>query len=63
MAIRARQALMIGANHEMGHEMPVAGLPTDQCGTPFQHPGNRSIGKEDIGYIHKWKLPPLSRSR
>ena len=31
------EALMLGANHEMGREMLWQGFPTDQRGTPFQH--------------------------
>jgi len=49
------EALMIGANHEMGREMLWQGLPTDQRGTPFQHFWQRLDGKEDIGFIHQWQ--------
>ena len=31
------EALMVGANHEMGRELLWQGFPTDQRGTPFQH--------------------------
>jgi hypothetical protein len=48
------EALMVGANHEMGREMLWQGLPTDQRGTPFRHFWQRLDGKEDIGLIHQW---------
>ncbi len=48
------EALMVGANHEMGREMLWQGLPTDQRGTPFQHFWQRLDGKPDIGFIHQW---------
>jgi hypothetical protein len=48
------EALMIGANDEMGREMLWQGLPTDQRGTPFRHFWQRLDGKEDIGLIHQW---------
>jgi hypothetical protein len=53
------EALMIGANHEMGREMLWQGLPTDQRGTPFQRFWQRLDGKEDIDFIHKWNALPL----
>jgi hypothetical protein len=53
------EALMIGANHEMGREMLWQGLPTDQRGTPFQHFWRRLDGKHDIEFIHQWKPLPL----
>jgi hypothetical protein len=53
------EALMIGANHEMGREMLWRGLPTDQRGTPFQHFWQRLDGKIDIEYIHQWSALPL----
>jgi len=53
------EALMIGANHEMGREMLWRGLPTDQRGTPFQHFWQRLDGKTDIEYIHQWSALPL----
>ena len=40
------EALMVGANHEMGREMLWQGLPTDQRGTPFQHFWQRLDGKD-----------------
>ena len=49
------EALMIGANHEMGREMLWQGLPTDQRGTPFQRFWQRLDGKNDIEFIHQWK--------
>ena len=53
------EALMVGANHEMGREMLWRGLPTDQRGTPFQHFWQRLDGKTDIEYIHRWSALPL----
>lgn len=55
------EALMLGANHEMGHEMLWRGLPTDQRGTPFQHFWQRLDGKSDIEFIHKWNVRPLGQ--
>jgi hypothetical protein len=48
------EAIMIGANQEMGREMLWQGLPTDQRGTPFQHFWQRLDGKTDIEFIHQW---------
>jgi hypothetical protein len=48
------EALMVGANHEMGREMLWRGLPTDQRGTPFQHFWQRLHGQPDIDFIHLW---------
>ena len=48
------EALMVGANHEMGREMLWQGLPTDQRGTPLQHFWQRLDGKTDIDCIHQW---------
>jgi len=48
------EALMVGANHEMGREMLWQGLPTDQRGTPFQHFWQRLDDKADIAFIHQW---------
>lgn len=53
------EALMVGANHEMGREMLWRGLPTDQRGTPFQHFWQRLDGKPDIDFIHQWNAVPL----
>jgi hypothetical protein len=53
------EALMVGANHEMGREMLWQGLPTDQRGTPFQHFWQRLDGKEDIAFIHQWNALAL----
>ncbi len=56
------EALMVGANHEMGREMLWQGLPTDQRGTPFQHFWQRLDGKTDIECIHQWKATaPLGK--
>jgi hypothetical protein len=53
------EALMVGANHEMGREMLWQGIPTDQRGTPFQHFWQRLDGKTDIECIHQWNALPL----
>ncbi len=53
------EALMVGANHEMGREMLWRGLPTDQRGTPFQHFWQRLDGKPDVDFIHQWNALPL----
>jgi hypothetical protein len=53
------EAVMIGANHEMGREMLWQGLPTDQRGTPFQRFWQRLDGKDDIEFIHTWNALPL----
>ena len=53
------EALMVGANHEMGREMLWQGLPTDQRGTPFQHFWQRLDGKNDIEFVHKWNAVAL----
>lgn len=55
------EALMVGANHEMGREMLWQGLPTDQRGTPFQHFWQRLDGATDIEPIHLWNALPLGR--
>ena len=55
------EALMVGANHEMGREMLWQGLPTDQRGTPFQHFWQRLDGGRDIEPIHRWNALPLGR--
>lgn len=53
------EALMLGANHEMGREMLWQGLPTDQRGTPLQHFWQRLDGRPDIVPIHQWNALPL----
>ena len=53
------EALMVGANHEMGRELLWQGFPTDQRGTPFQHFWQRLDGKADIDFIHTWLQKPL----
>lgn len=53
------EALMVGANQEMGREMLWRGLPTDQRGTPFQYFWQRLDGKTDIGFLHQWNAVPL----
>lgn len=55
------EALMLGANHEMGREMLWQGLPTDQRGTPFRHFWQRLDGGFDIEPIHQWNAVPLGR--
>ena len=55
------EALMIGANHEMGREMLWQGLPTDQRGTPFQRFWQRLDGKNDIECLHQWNAVPLGK--
>lgn len=55
------EALMVGANHEMGREMLWRGLPTDQRGTPLQHFWQRADGRVDIEFIHHWNVEPLGR--
>ncbi|HSW24500.1 MAG TPA: hypothetical protein VLJ62_17185, partial [Burkholderiaceae bacterium] len=55
------EALMVGANHEMGREMLWQGLPTDQRGTPFQHFWQRLDGAIDIEPIHRWNAVPLGQ--
>ena len=49
------EALMVGANHEMGRELLWRGFPTDQRGTPFQHFWQRLDGKVDIDLVHTWQ--------
>ena len=49
------EALMLGANHEMGRELLWQGFPTDQRGTPFQHFWQRLDGGDDIAPIHQWR--------
>lgn len=53
------EAVMLGANHEMGRELLWQGFPTDQRGTPFQHFWQRLDGKTDIEPIHQWLSRPL----
>jgi len=53
------EALMLGANHEMGREMLWQGLPTDQRGTPFQRFWQRLDDADDIAFIHTWNAVPL----
>ncbi len=53
------EALMVGANHEMGRELLWQGFPTDQRGTPFQHFWQRLDGGVDIDFIHTWQQKPL----
>lgn len=55
------EALMLGANHEMGREMLWQGLPTDQRGTPFRHFWQRLDGGADIEPIHRWNAVPLGQ--
>ena len=55
------EALMLGANHEMGRELLWQGFPTDQRGTPFQHFWQRLDDKTDIEPIHQWHPNPLGK--
>ena len=53
------EALMLGANHEMGREMLWQGYPSDSRGTPFQKFWQRVDDKNDIEPIHQWDSVPL----
>jgi hypothetical protein len=53
------EALMVGANHEMGRELLWQGFPTDQRGTPFQHFWQRLDGGVDIAPVNEWLKNPL----
>jgi len=53
------EALMLGANHEMGREMLWQGYPSDSRGTPFQKFWQRVDDKNDIEPIHQWYSVPL----
>ena len=53
------EALMVGANHEMGRELLWQGFPTDQRGTPFQHFWQRLDGGVDIAPVNEWLKSPL----
>ncbi len=53
------EALMLGANHEMGREMLWQGYPTDSRGTPFQKFWQRLDDLDDVAPIHQWKGVPL----
>jgi hypothetical protein len=55
------EALMLGANHEMGRELLWQGFPTDQRGTPFQYFWQRLDGKTDIEPIHQWLYQALGK--
>lgn len=55
------EALMLGANHEMGRELLWQGFPTDQRGTPFQHFWQRLDQKVDIDEIHRWRTASLGK--
>ena len=57
------EALMVGANHEMGRELLWQGFPTDQRGTPFQHFWQRLSGSADIAPINEWLGSPLGQQR
>jgi hypothetical protein len=58
------EALMLGANHEIGRELLWQGFPTDQRGTPFQHFWQRLDGNADIEPIHHWlAAAPLGGQR
>ena len=55
------EALMVGANHEMGRELLWQGLPTDQRGTPFQHFWQRLGPEVDIAPVNEWHKAPLGQ--
>ena len=58
------EALLLGANHEMGRELLWQGFPTDQRGTPFQHFWQRLDTNADIEPIHHWlATAPLGGQR
>ena len=57
------EALMVGANHEMGRELLWQGFPTDQRGTPFQHFWQRLNGKADITPVNEWPGSPLGQQK
>ncbi len=57
------EALMVGANHEMGRELLWQGFPTDQRGTPFQHFWQRLNGSADIAPINEWLGSPLGQQK
>ena len=57
------EALMVGANHEMGRELLWQGFPTDQRGTPFQHFWQRLGGTTDIAPINEWLGSPLGQQK
>ena len=67
MAVRTNprfvEALMVGANHEMGRELLWQGFPSDQRGTPFQHFWQRLNGSADITPINEWLASPLGQQR
>ncbi|MGH1488512.1 MAG: hypothetical protein ACRBK7_03825 [Acidimicrobiales bacterium] len=51
------ESFLVGANHEMNHELLWREYPTDRRGTPFQHFWNRFDGSPDIDEIHTWNPP------
>ena len=53
------EALMLGANHEMGRELLWQGFPTDSRGTPFQRFWQRFDDAHDIAPVHQWQPVPL----
>jgi hypothetical protein len=55
------EALMLGANHEMGRELLWQGFPTDSRGTPFQRFWQRFDDEDDIAPIHQWAKVPLGQ--
>ncbi len=58
------EALLLGANHEMGRELLWQGFPTDQRGTPLRHFWQRLDGNADIEPIHHWlAAAPLGKQR
>ena len=58
------EALLLGANHEMGRELLWQGFPTDQRGTPLRNFWQRLDGNADIEPIHHWlAAAPLGGQR
>ena len=55
------EALMVGANHEMGRELLWQGFPTDQRGTPFQHFWQRLNTAVDVAPVNEWLKSPLGQ--
>lgn len=48
------ESFLVGANHEMNHELLWRKYPTDRRGTPFRHFWGRSDIGPDIDPIHRW---------
>ena len=48
------ESFLVGANHEMNHELLWREYPTDRRGTPFRHFWGRADIGPDIDPIHRW---------